>query len=52
MPPPLLMGALSIEHTSRDSIHEELGWTPRYRYLATIIAHAWAWRQAHPERYR
>ena len=33
-------------------IREELGWTPRYPELETIIAHAWAWRQAHPEGYR
>jgi UDP-glucose 4-epimerase len=32
-------------------LREELGWTPRYPDLATIIAHAWAWRQAHPEGY-
>ncbi|WP_439577028.1 UDP-glucose 4-epimerase GalE [Elioraea sp.] len=33
-------------------IREELGWTPRYPALETIIADAWAWRQAHPEGYR
>jgi UDP-glucose 4-epimerase len=33
-------------------IREELGWTPRYPELETIIAHAWAWRQAHPDGYR
>ena len=24
----------------------ELGWTPEYADLETIIAHAWAWEQA------
>lgn len=33
-------------------IREELGWTPRHPALETIIAHAWAWRQAHPGGYR
>ena len=33
-------------------IREELGWTPRYPELETIIAHAWAWRQVHPDGYR
>lgn len=26
----------------------ELGWTPRYAGLDTIIAHAWAWEQQYP----
>jgi UDP-glucose 4-epimerase len=26
----------------------ELGWTPRYADLDTIIAHAWAWEERHP----
>lgn len=28
-----------------------LGWTPRYRELRTIIEHAWAWHQRHPQGY-
>jgi len=32
-------------------IRSELGWAPRYPDLATIVAHAWAWRQAHPNGY-
>ena len=32
-------------------IREELGWAPRHPDLETIIAHAWAWRQAHPDGY-
>jgi UDP-glucose 4-epimerase len=37
---------------SSQRIREELGWTPRYPKLETIIAHAWAWRQANPDGYR
>jgi len=32
-------------------IRTELGWAPRYPDLATIVAHAWAWRQAYPNGY-
>lgn len=32
-------------------IVDELGWRPRYPDLATIVDHAWAWRQAHPKGY-
>ncbi len=27
----------------------DLGWQPRYPELETIVAHAWAWHQRHPE---
>ncbi len=30
----------------------ELGWTPRFADLDTIIAHAWAWERGHPQRQR
>jgi len=29
----------------------ELGWRPRYPDLKTIVAHAWAWHEAHPNGY-
>jgi UDP-glucose 4-epimerase len=32
-------------------IRAELGWTPRFPDLETIIATAWTWRQAHPDGY-
>ena len=32
-------------------IHAELGWTPQYPELDTIIDSAWRWRQAHPNGY-
>ncbi len=36
---------------SSERIRRELGWRPRYPDLDTIIAHAWAWRQANPDGY-
>ncbi len=32
-----------------DRAREELGWTPEYSSLETIIAHAWAWHHRHPD---
>jgi len=32
-------------------IREELGWSPRYPELASMIQTAWAWREAHPRGY-
>ncbi|MBB6672564.1 UDP-glucose 4-epimerase GalE [Cohnella nanjingensis] len=36
---------------SSDRARRELGWTPRYADLKTIVASAWAWHQAHPNGY-
>ena len=36
---------------SNGRIRDELGWEPRKPELATMIADAWAWRQAHPRGY-
>lgn len=36
---------------SSERIQRELGWQSRYSDLRTIIASAWAWRQAHPSGY-
>ncbi len=33
-------------------IRAETGWQPRYADLDAIVAHAWAWREAHPLGYR
>ena len=30
---------------------DQLGWTTQYPDLKTIVAHAWAWHQAHPQGY-
>jgi UDP-glucose 4-epimerase len=37
---------------SSEKINDELGWTPKYRDLASIIATAWAWHQSHPDGYK
>ena len=36
---------------SSEKIRSELGWTPRYPDLASIVRSAWAWRKAHPKGY-
>ncbi len=32
-------------------IRRELGWSPRFADLGTIVSHAWAWRQVNPGGY-
>ena len=34
-----------------DRIRRDTGWQPRHSALDTIVAHAWAWRVAHPMGY-
>ena len=29
----------------------ELGWTPQYPQIKTIVTHAWNWHKSHPDRY-
>ena len=36
---------------SCDRIKAELGWSPEYPDIDTIILHAYRWRQAHPNGY-
>ncbi|MCX7841245.1 MAG: UDP-glucose 4-epimerase GalE, partial [Anaerolineae bacterium] len=36
---------------SSERIQRELGWTPRYPDLKTMVETAWAWRQKHPRGY-
>ena len=36
---------------SSDKIRRELGWTPRYPELRTIVEHAWNWHRSHPDGY-
>lgn len=37
---------------SSDRAVEQLGWQRRYPKLETIVAHAWAWHENHPNGYR
>jgi len=34
-----------------DRIRQDLGWSPRYPDLRTIVEHAWAWHSTHPKGY-
>ena len=34
-----------------DKAHKELGWTPKFTSLESIVESAWAWHQAHPNGY-
>jgi UDP-glucose-4-epimerase GalE len=43
--PPALVAAA-------DKARRELGWTPRYTDLRTIVETAWAWHRSHPKGYR
>ncbi len=36
---------------SSERAKADLGWQPKYPRLETIVAHAWAWHQAHPQGY-
>jgi UDP-glucose 4-epimerase len=36
---------------SSDKIRRELGWTPQYPELRTIVEHAWNWHRTHPSGY-
>jgi len=31
---------------------EQLGWKPQFPELKTIVSHAWAWHESHPDGYR
>ncbi|MCC7208465.1 MAG: UDP-glucose 4-epimerase GalE [Anaerolineae bacterium] len=37
---------------SAEKINDELGWTPRYPDLHSIIESAWRWHNSHPKGYR
>jgi UDP-glucose 4-epimerase len=42
--PPVLVAAA-------DKVHRELGWSPRYTDLKTIVETAWNWHRRHPKGY-
>ena len=44
-------GDPAILVASSERIQKELGWSPKYPDLDTIIASSWAWMQEHPEGY-
>lgn len=44
-------GDPSVLYASAARARAVLGWQPRYPALDDIVAHAWAWHQAHPRGY-
>jgi UDP-glucose 4-epimerase len=48
---PRRAGDPAILVASSQKIRDELGWVPQKPELATMIADAWQWRQAHPRGY-
>jgi UDP-glucose-4-epimerase GalE len=51
-PAPRREGDPAALFASSERLQQELGWTPRYPDLETIVRHAWQWHQAHPHGYR
>lgn len=49
---PARAGDPAILVAGSDKIRRELGWTPRYPDLRSIMETAWCWHQAHPHGYR
>lgn len=49
---PRRLGDPAMLVASSDMIRKELGWTPKFQDLSTIVGDAWRWRQSHPDGYR
>lgn len=45
-------GDPGVLYASSAAIKRDLGWTPRYEDVDTIVRTAWQWREAHPQGYR
>jgi UDP-glucose-4-epimerase GalE len=45
-------GDPAVLFASPRKAEQELGWTPRFPALESIVGTAWAWHQAHPRGYR
>ena len=45
-------GDPAVLYASARKAEAELGWTPRFPALPSIVQTAWAWHQAHPRGYR
>lgn len=48
---PRRAGDPAVLYASSDRIRGELGWSPRYEEIDTIVSTAWRWREAHPAGY-
>ena len=51
-PAPRRAGDPAVLYAASDRLQRDLGWTPRYPALETIVQHAWRWHQSHPSGYR
>jgi UDP-glucose-4-epimerase GalE len=48
---PRRAGDPAVLYASNSRVQQDLGWTPRYDDLRTIVGHAWRWRETHPNGY-
>lgn len=48
---PRRAGDPAILIASSEAVREAWGWKPQYDDLETIVRHAWAWHEGHPEGY-
>lgn len=48
---PRRAGDPAVLFASSDRIKRELGWTPRYEQIDTMVETAWRWRETHPYGY-
>jgi UDP-glucose-4-epimerase GalE len=51
-PAPRREGDPAALFASSERLQQDLGWTPRYPDLETIVRHAWHWHRTHPHGYR
>ncbi len=49
---PRRAGDPAVLVASSDAIKRDLGWTPQFTDLETIVSSAWEWAQKHPEGYK
>jgi UDP-glucose 4-epimerase len=45
-------GDPAVLYAKADKARAELGWTPRFPDLDSIVGDAWNWHRAHPHGYR
>ena len=47
-PAPRRPGDPAVLYASAQQIRQDLGWTPKYADLDTIVRDAWRWHSTHP----
>jgi UDP-glucose 4-epimerase len=48
---PRRAGDPAVLFASSDRIKRELGWTPHFEHIDTMVKTAWRWRESHPDGY-